>query len=87
MAEGEAERPEAERLVFRVGVRLGDVIVDGDDLYGDGVNVATAASTAPPPKAAAPAPTARIWRTVQIAQPLAYSETRRSTLPISTLFQ
>jgi len=40
MAEGEAERPEAERLVFRVGVHLGDVIVDGDDLYGDGVNVA-----------------------------------------------
>jgi adenylate cyclase len=40
MAESEAERPEAERLVFRVGVHLGDVIVDGDDLYGDGVNVA-----------------------------------------------
>ena len=28
------------RLVFRIGVNLGDVIVDGDDLYGDGVNVA-----------------------------------------------
>src|ERR1700750_2952727 len=27
-------------LVFRVGLHLGDVIVDGDDLYGDGVNVA-----------------------------------------------
>jgi len=40
MAEGEAERPAAERLVFRAGVHLGDVIVDGDDLYGDGVNVA-----------------------------------------------
>ncbi|MGE0853821.1 MAG: adenylate/guanylate cyclase domain-containing protein [Hyphomicrobiaceae bacterium] len=40
MAESEADRPEAERLVFRVGVHLGDVIVDGDDLYGDGVNVA-----------------------------------------------
>jgi adenylate cyclase len=40
MAEGEAERPEAERIVFRLGVHLGDVIVDGDDLYGDGVNVA-----------------------------------------------
>lgn len=30
----------AQRLSFRVGVNLGDVIVEGDDLYGDGVNVA-----------------------------------------------
>jgi adenylate cyclase len=27
-------------IVFRVGLHLGDLIVDGDDLYGDGVNVA-----------------------------------------------
>jgi hypothetical protein len=27
-------------LVFRMGIHLGDLIVDGDDLYGDGVNVA-----------------------------------------------
>jgi adenylate cyclase len=40
MVESEADRPEAERLIFRAGVHLGDVIVDGDDLYGDGVNVA-----------------------------------------------
>lgn len=40
MADGESDRPEAERLVFRIGVHLGDVIVDGEDLYGDGVNVA-----------------------------------------------
>jgi len=32
--------PEAQQLVFRVGVNLGDVIVDGDDIFGDGVNVA-----------------------------------------------
>ena len=32
--------PEAQRIVLRVGVSLGDVIVDGDDLYGNGVNVA-----------------------------------------------
>jgi class 3 adenylate cyclase/pimeloyl-ACP methyl ester carboxylesterase len=32
-----AKRP----MVFRIGVHLGDVIVDGDDLYGDGVNVAS----------------------------------------------
>jgi len=29
-----------KRLVFRVGINLGDVVVDGDDLLGDGVNVA-----------------------------------------------
>ena len=32
--------PEAQRIVLRVGISLGDVIVDGDDLYGNGVNVA-----------------------------------------------
>lgn len=33
-------RPEGERLEFRIGVNLGDVIVKGNDLLGDGVNVA-----------------------------------------------
>ena len=32
--------PADRRLVFRVGINLGDVIIDGDDIYGDGVNVA-----------------------------------------------
>lgn len=31
---------EGRRLAFRVGVNLGDVIAEGDDLFGDGVNVA-----------------------------------------------
>jgi TolB-like protein/class 3 adenylate cyclase/Tfp pilus assembly protein PilF len=35
-----AALPEEHRIVFRVGLHLGDLIVDGDDLYGDGVNVA-----------------------------------------------
>ena len=25
---------------FRIGINLGDVLIDGDDLYGDGVNIA-----------------------------------------------
>src|SRR5882757_1231162 len=29
-----------ERIEFRIGINLGDVIVEGDDLYGDGVNIA-----------------------------------------------
>lgn len=36
----EAERPDAERLRLRIGVHLGDVIVEGDDLFGEGVNIA-----------------------------------------------
>src|ERR1700738_1144957 len=32
--------PEDTAIVFRIGLPLGDLIVDGDDLYGDGVNVA-----------------------------------------------
>ena len=40
MAGREAGVPEAERVRFRIGVNLGDVIVEGEDIYGDGVNVA-----------------------------------------------
>jgi len=38
--EHEAAVPEIERIAFRIGVNLGDVLVDDEDLYGDGVNVA-----------------------------------------------
>ena len=31
---------EDRRIVFRIGVNLGDIIVEGDDIYGDGVNIA-----------------------------------------------
>jgi TolB-like protein/Tfp pilus assembly protein PilF len=32
--------PEARRIVFRIGINIGDIIVEGDDIYGDGVNIA-----------------------------------------------
>ncbi len=32
--------PEDKRIEFRIGVNLGDIIVDDDDIYGDGVNIA-----------------------------------------------
>src|SRR6266481_1744488 len=35
-----AEVPEDKRLVFRIGVNIGDIIIDGSDIFGDGVNVA-----------------------------------------------
>ena len=34
------EMPEIERLIFRVGVNLGDIIVEECDIYGDSVNIA-----------------------------------------------
>jgi adenylate cyclase len=40
MAGRNAELPEEQRLVFRVGINLGDVIVEADDIHGEGVNVA-----------------------------------------------
>ena len=38
--ERNAELDDARRMYFRIGINLGDVIVEGDNLYGDGVNVA-----------------------------------------------
>jgi adenylate cyclase len=35
-----AELPEPRKMEFRIGVNLGDVIVEGERLYGDGVNIA-----------------------------------------------
>ena len=32
--------PADHRIEFRVGINPGDIIMDGDDIYGDGVNVA-----------------------------------------------
>jgi adenylate cyclase len=40
MAKTETNLPDAKRIRYRIGVNLGDVIVEGDDIYGDGVNVA-----------------------------------------------
>jgi len=40
MADRDLDLAEERRLRFRIGVDLGDVIGDGDDIYGDGVNIA-----------------------------------------------
>src|SRR3954469_8682271 len=40
MAGREQDLPEAERIRLRIGINTGDVIIEGADIYGDGVNVA-----------------------------------------------
>ena len=35
-----ADTPEDRRIALRIGVNLGDVIIEGHDIYGDGVNIA-----------------------------------------------
>ena len=32
--------PDSASIAFRIGVNVGDIIIDGEDIYGDGVNVA-----------------------------------------------
>ena len=49
MAAHNAGVPEERRIVFRIGVNLGDIISEGDDIFGDGVNVAARLEAIAPP--------------------------------------
>ena len=40
MAERETEVPDDRRIRYRIGINLGDIVIDGEDILGDGVNVA-----------------------------------------------
>jgi class 3 adenylate cyclase len=40
MREREGSLPDDQRIEIRIGINLGDVIIDEDDVYGDGVNIA-----------------------------------------------
>ena len=40
MAERNAAVPDDRRIEFRIGINIGDIIIDGDDIFGDGVNIA-----------------------------------------------
>jgi class 3 adenylate cyclase len=40
MAERNAEVPDEKRIEFRIGINVGDIIIDRGDIFGDGVNVA-----------------------------------------------
>jgi class 3 adenylate cyclase len=40
MVSRNASVAEDKRIVFRIGINVGDIIIDGDDIFGDGVNIA-----------------------------------------------
>jgi len=45
MAERNVDVPDDRQIRFRVGINVGDIIIDGDDIFGDGVNVAARLQT------------------------------------------
>src|SRR6516162_434743 len=45
MIDREASAPNERRIWFRIGINLGDVIVEDDDIFGDGVNIAARLET------------------------------------------
>src|SRR5215218_895275 len=49
MVEANFGQPEDKAILFRIGLHLGDVIVEGDDIYGDDVNVAALLEAEAPP--------------------------------------
>jgi adenylate cyclase len=49
MASRNAQLPDNRHMRFRIGVHMGDVIVDQDDLFGDGVNIAARIEPLAPP--------------------------------------
>jgi TolB-like protein/class 3 adenylate cyclase/tetratricopeptide (TPR) repeat protein len=40
MTKGNMDVPEAKRIEFRIGIHVGDIIIDDNDIFGDGVNIA-----------------------------------------------
>ena len=55
MAERNAGVPAEQRIEFRIGINVGDIIIDGDDIFGDGVNVAARLQTLAEPEESASA--------------------------------
>ena len=73
------------RIDFRMGINLGDVVIDGDDIHGDGVNVAARLGASPSRAAFAYRPpsttrfaTGRIWNSPTWASARSRTSTGRS---------
>jgi class 3 adenylate cyclase/pimeloyl-ACP methyl ester carboxylesterase len=45
MARRNAGVAEEKQIIFRIGINIGDIIIDGDDIFGDGVNIAARLET------------------------------------------
>jgi len=72
MAIATADVAEDRRLRFRIGVNLGDIIIDGDDIFGDGVNVAARLEAIAEPGAICLSDD--VWRQVRGKLGLAYQD-------------
>jgi hypothetical protein len=78
MAERNTVIPEAKRILYRVGVNLGDILIDGEDILGDGVNVA--APSWKPRSAPSAATTGQRWRSSRTWPNSTCPSCRRSSL-------
>src|SRR5207302_9660915 len=45
MLKRNTEIPEDKQIIFRIGINIGDIIIDGEDILGDGVNIAARLET------------------------------------------
>lgn len=70
VAAGLAAQGGKEPLLLRIGINLGEVIADGDDIYGDGVNVAARLEALAPPGGIAVS--ASVYEQVHKRSPLAF---------------
>ncbi len=49
MKERNAELPDEKRMLLRIGINIGEVIIDGENIYGDGINIAARMQEIVPP--------------------------------------
>jgi len=77
MTERNASTAEDSRIAFRVGVNLGDIIVEDNDIHGDGVNIAARLEAIAEPAAAAcpRTPTAKCAEKSTLSFPISASGT------------
>jgi adenylate cyclase len=78
MAERNAALPEAKRILYRVGVNLGDILIDGEDILGDGGNVAARLEGICEPGGICLSEDAYRQARGRIVEPRRYSNLRRS---------
>jgi adenylate cyclase len=78
MADRNRDEPRERLVIFRMGVHVGDIVVDGDDILGDGVNVAARLESVAPPGGIAIS--ARVFDDVENKLDLEFVDTGLQTL-------